>query len=110
MFKIDKRNRVTLTKGDTATMLVQVFDLDNKEYEILSTDTVTFTLRQNNSAKTMALQKEATHDHYIIIDSEDTKELPLGLYMYDVQLVTKEGFVYTIIPPSYFSLTSEVTI
>ena len=42
MFKIEpKTNNVVLTKGDTATMFVQIFDLDNKEYEILPTDTIT---------------------------------------------------------------------
>ena len=34
MFVIERNNKIKLTIGDTATMLVQIFDLDNKEYEI----------------------------------------------------------------------------
>ena len=35
MFIIDQKNRkIKLTRGDTATMLVQIFDIEGKEYEI----------------------------------------------------------------------------
>ena len=110
MFKIEpKTNNVVLTKGDTATMFVQIFDLDNKEYEILPTDTITLTIKIPYTNQ-VVLTKQATHDHYIIINHEDTSDLPVRDYVYDVQLSTQEGFVYTIIPCANFSLTCEVTI
>lgn len=110
MFVIDKNNKIKLTVGDTATMLIQIFDLDNKEYEIQEDDVITFTLKKTATSKDIALTKTATEDNYIIINSSDTSGLTTGLYVYDVQLKTKEGFVYTIIPTSFFQLTSEVSV
>lgn len=110
MFVIEKNNKIKLTIGDTATMLVQIFDLDNKEYEIQEDDEITLTVKKTATSKDIALTKTADKDHYIIINSSDTSELETGLYVYDVQLKTKEGFTYTIIPTSFFQLTSEVSV
>lgn len=109
MFVIDKNNKIKLTVGDTATMLIQIFDLENKEYKIQETDDITLTLKKTADGE-IVLEKKATDDNYIIINSSDTSNLKAGLYVYDVQLKTKEGFVYTIIPTSFFQLTSEVSV
>lgn len=109
MFIIDpKLQKVKLTRGDTATMLVQIYDLEEKLYEIQPGDIITFTLRKSSKSE-VCLTKEATEDHYIIINSEDTINLSPGLYKYDLQLTTNEGFVYTIIQNNYFELLSEIT-
>lgn len=109
MFVIEKQNKIKLTKGDTATMLVQVFDMDNKEYEIKDSDVITLTVKKTAGGETL-LTKTADSEHYIIIQSQDTIELNAGLYIYDLQLKTEQGFVYTIIPTSFFQLTSEVSV
>lgn len=109
MFVIEKQNKIKLTKGDTATMLVEIFDLDNNEYEIQDSDVITLTLKKTSTGD-IVLTKTADKEHYIIIQSEDTSELSSGLYVYDVQLKTEQGFVYTIIPISFFNLTSEVSV
>lgn len=109
MFVIDKYNKIKLTKGDTASMYIEVYDLDNKPYVIKSTDIVTLTVRKNASSATAALSKTMSADHYIVINAADTSSLTTGLYIYDVQLTTAEGYVYTIIPTNYFELSTEVT-
>ena len=109
MFVIDKNNKIKLTVGDTATMLIQIFDLENKEYEIQDTDDITLTLKKTADGE-IVLEKKATNDNYIIINSSDTSNLKAGLYVYDVQLKTKDDFTYTIIPTSFFQLTSEVSV
>lgn len=108
MFIIEKNNRIRLTKGDTATMLVEAYDLDKKKYEFKYDDMILLTVRKTVGAP-IAFQKAADETNHIIIDSADTAELTAGLYMYDVQVTTGEGFVYTIIPPTFFELTAEVT-
>lgn len=109
MFVIDKNNKIKLTVCDTATMLIQIFDLENKEYEIQETDDITLTLKKTADGE-IVLEKKATDDNYIIINSSDTSNLKAGLYVYDVQLKTKDNFTYTIIPTSFFQLTSEVSV
>lgn len=109
MFVIDpKSQKIKLTRGDTATIYVEVYDLDNKKYEIQSDDIVTFTMRQTSSSPAV-LTKYATEDHYIIIDSEDTVNFNSGLYRYDVQIETAEGFIYTIIQNNYLELMPDIT-
>lgn len=108
MFLIEKNNRIRLTKGDTATMLVEAYDLDKKKYTFAADDKIVLTVRKTVNAP-ISFQKEVDETHHIIIESTDTAELAAGLYMYDVQLTTKEGFVYTIIPPTFFELTAEVS-
>lgn len=108
MFVIDKRNKIILTKGDSATIFIQVVDIDGNEYEIKPTDTIKMTVRKT-VGDDVAIDKVATPEHYIIIDPEDTSELDTGLFLYDIELTTEEGFVYTIVPTNYFQLTEEIT-
>ena len=82
----------------------------DEEHPIQEDDVITFTLKKTATSKDIALTKTADKDHYIIINSSDTSELETGLYVYDVQLKTREGFTYTIIPTSFFQLTSEVSV
>jgi len=108
MFCIDKNGKISLTKGDTATMYVEAFDLNGIPYEIKSTDVVTMTVKKNASS-VASLTKTTDSEHYITIFSEDTANLEPGIYVYDVQIKTEDGYVYTIIPLSYFQLAGEVS-
>lgn len=108
MFVIEKNNKILLTKGDTATMLVEIYDLNNEKYEIQSTDVITMTVKKNGAA-TASLTKTATTDHFIIINPSDTTNLTPGLYVYDVQITTDNDAVYTIVPTSFFELLGEVS-
>lgn len=63
MFVIERNNKIKLTIGDTATMLVQIFDLDNKEYEIQEDDEITLTVKKTATSKDIALTKTADKDH-----------------------------------------------
>lgn len=107
MFVIQKDKKIILTKGDTATIYVQVIDLEGKEYEIKDSDVVTMTVRKTPNSAT-SIVKEATPDHYIVFGPEDTSDLKAGLYVYDVQ-INIDGNIYTIVPQSYFELRNEIT-
>lgn len=108
MFIIDKYNKIKLTKGDTASIFIEVYDLDNKKYEIKSTDVITLTVRKSAQAA-IAFQETANDEHYIVINSSDTSSLATGLYVYDIQLTTGDGYVYTICPENFFEITNEIT-
>lgn len=106
MFVIEKNKKIILTKGDTASIYIEVQDLEGKPFDI-GDSTVTLTVRKTPKSE-VSIQKEATPDHYIIFDPEDTSDLKVGLYVYDVQLETDDN-IYTIVPMSYFELRNEVT-
>lgn len=108
MFTIDKYNKMRLTKGDTASINIEVVDLDGKPYSIKSTDTITMTVKK--TAKSLvAFSINANEEHKIVIHPVNTNSLPTGLYIYDIQLTTQEGNVYTIVPQNFFELLDEVT-
>ena len=110
MFNIDreKNNKIVLTRGDSASILVEIYDLDNNKYEIQPDDIITMTIiKPGDSVPT--LTKWATPEHYIIFEPSDTEYLDTGIYEYDVELQTTGGNVYTIVVPSLFKLTSEIT-
>jgi len=110
MFVIQKDKKIIITKGDTASIFVQVVDLDNKEYEIKPDDVITFTVRKSANSEA-SISKTATSDHYIILEPTDTKDLKTGLYVYDVQLKIggSDDAIYTIVPQSFFEIRNEVT-
>lgn len=108
MFLIDEQNTIKLTKGDTATMLISAHDLEGNVYEFKPTDVIKMTIKDQYSS-TIRLTKTADAEHYIIINPSDTSSLDVKNYVYDVQVTTGDGNVYTIIPCSMFMLTCEVS-
>lgn len=109
MFEINPHtNKVKLTKGDTATIEVNITDLDNKKYKPTSADKIILTVRKNVNSPTVALSVEADGDFpKLIILPSDTKDLEAGLYVYDIQLLTNEN-VYTIVQSKSFQILPEV--
>ena len=45
----------------------------------------------------------------LIINPQDINDLRFASYVYDIQLTRENGMVKTIIPPSQFIITGEVT-
>lgn len=110
MFVIQKDKKIIITKGDTASIFVQIVDLENKEYEIQPEDVITMTVRKTANSE-VSISKVATPDHYLVIEPDDTKDLKTGLYIYDVQLKIggRDDAIYTIVPQSFFEIRNEVT-
>ena len=88
MLKV-KGNNIKLTRGDTAYLTVPI------------TDTV--------SAEEYLFQKVIQGSNVFKILPTDTSDLRYGTYIYDVQLDMANGDRFTIIEPSNFEITSEVT-
>ena len=111
MFTVDKDNALHLTRGDTARLLLgSVVNLvTGKEYILSADDTVTFTVKKTVYDTTPAVQITVPGGAAIHIKPEDTKEMAFGNYLYDVQLTTADGDVYTVIPPTKFEVLKEVT-
>lgn len=109
MFYIDKTtHKIIITKGDNAEIIVKVKDINGVERGIYADDVLTLTVRKNADAPIAAITKTAVDGVFSLVP-EDTKSLAVGSYVYDVQLNTFTGKVYTIIPKSSFIIKEEIT-
>lgn len=89
MFTINEStNAITLTRGDTA-----VIGLGLKNYEKQDGDEIVMTIKKKITDADPVLSKYA-EDGVIIFMPDDTINL-LGRHVYDIQITTSLGAVYT---------------
>lgn len=108
---VDKDNTIHLTRGDTARFSIGriVNTVTNTDYTPTAEDTVTMTIKKTVLQADPFVQLIVPGGEVLHIKPEDTKAMAFGKYVYDVQLTTADGDVYTIIPPATFDLLKEVT-
>ena len=108
MFRINqKTHKISLTKGDNASFKVNIIEANGQIRQLFDDDTITLTVRKTANSD-IAFTKTAENGVINIVPS-DTKSLAAGTYVYDIQITTFGGNVYTIIPISYFEIQQEVT-
>ena len=105
MFYIDDDNNITLTRGDTAEITLTVVK-DGDEYDF-SDDLTQLTVKRNTVTSEIIFQKTFTGST-IVITPADTKDLFYTDLKFDVQLITLDNKVYTVIPPRDFIIAEEV--
>lgn len=110
MLNIDSNGNIELTRGDTAKITVTIMDsVKSTEYVMNEHDILTISIKKSIKDADYSLQKASEGTNTFKIDPSDTKNLDFGKYIYDIQLTTDEGEVYTVVPPSNFVLAQEVT-
>lgn len=110
MLHVLDNGTVQLTRGDTARLNVSIKNTTlDEDYEIAEDDIVTLTVKKTVNDSEPVVQKSLTGSAAFKVDPADTAELAYGKYKYDVQLTTAAGDVYTVIEPTTFEITSEVT-
>lgn len=105
MLTVDSENNITLTRGDTAILTLTVKKNGN-DYDF-SDDLTQFTVKRNTVTSEIVFQKTFTGTS-IQIDPSDTKDLYYTDLKYDVQLITPDNEVYTVITPHDFIVAEEV--
>lgn len=103
-----QNNTITMTRGDTAVLKLDIIDEQGIPYVPTNSDVVLFTLKRNVMEKDVIFQKSMV-DGKIIIHPQDTAHLDYGSYFYDVELTKENGFVATVIPPHRLIIAEEVT-
>lgn len=88
------------TRGDT-----WIFTVDLTDYEVQEGDTLTFTLAAEVGGDAIITQTIQADQSFYITETQ----LEVGTYVYDVQLNTSHGEVFTVITPAVFEVTGEVT-
>jgi hypothetical protein len=107
---VNDDNSIRLTRGDTARILVPITnDLTGTTYELTDSDKLTLTIKKKETDSQPLVQKVLTGSNSFHILPSDTKNLSFGKYVYDVELTTEAGDVYTVIEPTTFELLKEVT-
>lgn len=110
MLHIEADGAIHLTRGDTAYLTVGIYnDTNGQEYAIQSDDTLVLTVKKAATDEQIGFQKVLTGENTFHIEPTDTASLTFGRYMYDVQLTTADGDVYTVVAPSVFEIMQEVT-
>ena len=109
MITVGASGVIRLTRGDTARLEVSVNSQDGEPYEIRADDTVTLTVRRTANDPTIQMQKTVVGSGSFYIAPKDTQHMQFQKYVYDIQITTGAGDVYTVIPPSTFEVMEEVT-
>ena len=109
MFSISNLGVISLTRGDTARITVNLMDDLDESYEIRPDEVLVLTVKKTVKDTTALISKEITGSNMFHIEPKDTAELNFGSYVYDVQLTTSEGDVCTVVPPTTFEILTEVT-
>lgn len=105
MLFIDSDNNIKLTRGDTAKLKLTIMH-DDEEYDF-SSDLVQFTVKRNTVTEDIIIQKNFNGDTITILPT-DTKDLYYSDLIYDVQIITPNNEVFTVIEPSLFEIAEEV--
>ena len=104
MFSIDVNTKEIYTiKGDTAN-----FKMSIAPYELKTGDKLIFTVKKRYGAP-VVITKEADADGQFHIAHEDYDNVAPGYYLYDIQLTTAEGEVYTVVGPANITIDIEIT-
>ena len=105
-----ENNRIRLTRGDTAILRVAIQNSMTREaYAMADDDVLTLTVKQAVRDMIPVLQKRLVGANVFHIEPSDTAGLSFRRYLYDVELRTAAGDVFTVIGPTAFEVLSEVT-
>lgn len=103
-------NNISLTRGDTARLTVTITNIcDDGIYVPSPEDTFKLTVKETVYDSEFIFQKVSTGNPTFKIDPSDTKQLDFRKYIYDIELETKDGDIYTVVPYSEFRILKEVT-
>ena len=114
MLSVDKKNNtIQLTRGDTARLTVELEveleDETTQPYSVQNDDVLTLSVKKRKEDFKPCIEKVVKGSADFHIKPEDTAELEFGNYVYDVEILTAEGDVYTVIENKTFKIGVEVT-
>ena len=100
---------ITLTRGDTLIINITINNPDGTFYTPVTGDKIRFAMKSKYEDPIPLIKKDIPIDTLTLrLDPEDTKDLPFGIYVYDIQITKATGEVDTFITKSKFKLTEEI--
>ncbi len=107
IFVIHRDNCINITRGDSANFAVDLVDDNDTAYVMCEGDVLKFTVKGSVRKGKILLQKTTSTNIFSLLP-QDTKEWNFGNYIYDIELITYDGNVYTVVPYSTFRVCEEV--
>ena len=105
--------KISLTKGDSAYITINICKEDGSPYILQEGDEVSIQVRHEPNGGELLFNgiiTDVSEDKFVWhIRPEDTKDAEIKVYYWDAQIKTIEGDVYTFIPMTTLRLTDEVT-
>lgn len=99
---------ISLTRGDSLVLSVNV-NAGLEPYDVQEGDVIRFAMKSSINSDEVLIRKNIDLETMTLtLQPSDTKNLPFGNYVYDIELTTADGFVDTFIGPATFTLTGEV--
>lgn len=97
---------IRMTRGDTIFVEFPLA-VNNEPYQLQEGDVIQFAVKEDYDSVKPVICKAL--DGYVLrLDPEDTKPLPFGKYVYDVQITFANKVVITYIEKAKFVLDKEV--
>ena len=90
-----KNNMIKMTRGDSGSLKVDLKSSSNVPYTMRDGDTLTLTVKK--SVKSEVLMQIISTTNTIYISPTDSKKLVVGNCVFDIELRTASGDVFTII-------------
>lgn len=108
MLKVNDKT-ITLTRGDSLAIKLDIFDSEGNAYTPSSGDTIRFAMKKSYSDSECLISKVIPNDTMMLsLAPSDTKDLAFGSYVYDIEITFATGAVDTFIDRATFRLTEEV--
>lgn len=102
-------NKITLTRGDTFKADLQLTDATGSLYIPEEGDEIRFAMKEDFCDSLPAIVKIIPNDTLLLwLEPEETKHLPVGRYVYDIQITFANGDIDTFINHASFILAEEV--
>lgn len=92
-----KKNRITMTRGDTARIKIEIADSAGNIYIPVDGDLIRFAAKKAYTDETLCIVKDIPYDTMmLVLNPEDTKSLDQpSTLVYDIQITLTDGTVDT---------------
>ena len=101
LFSVDEHMNISMARGYTVDIPVQVRRASGADYTMIPGDTLMFTVKNAPGAQTTLIQKVVSEPVIPLVPA-DTTALNYGTYFYDLVLIGGGGWTETILGPCSF--------
>ncbi len=102
-----KGTTVYMVRGDTVDLSIEIKDQSGTIYTPSGADVVRFALKKSYNDAEPLIVKDCTSLR-LVVEPDDTKALPFGVYVYDVEITKADGTVDTFISRAKWNILEEV--
>lgn len=102
-------NKITMSRGDFVCFAVDLRDVEGEEITLREGDALYFSAKKKETDVNYAIPPKKLDGNVLTLYSEDTYDLKFDTYLYDIQLVTKEGRTSTVVKPTPLVIEETVT-